>query len=201
MNFDEEMKPYYERYDRAFAENDIKELAYLAQFSKEPDIRKWWRRQICENMRNNQLWLNAGLTGVHLDDYGWHLWKIPGFEEQEFHPIGYCVNRGCCNLKEDFALGILQLPNGKWIASIGWDFTRIGHPYLYLGIHEKQFSTRTEAWNNAISEFVERWISPNKEVKKEEPAVVKAKSMIIIDSGSVTPVFKGCPVQLSLFDF
>jgi len=43
----EKMKPYYERYDKAFETNDLKELAFLNQFANDVDIRKWNREQIC----------------------------------------------------------------------------------------------------------------------------------------------------------
>ena len=36
-------------------------------------------------------------------------------------------------------------------------------------------------------------------VKKEDAAVVKAKSMIIVDTISSAPAIKGTPIQLSLF--
>ena len=40
------LQPYYERYDKAFETNDIRELAFLNKFANEPDIRKWNREQI-----------------------------------------------------------------------------------------------------------------------------------------------------------
>ena len=42
----EKMKPYYERYDKAFETNDIMQLAYLNQFANDVDIRKWNREQM-----------------------------------------------------------------------------------------------------------------------------------------------------------
>ena len=42
----EKMKPYYERYDKAFETNDIALLAYLNQFANDVDIRKWNREQM-----------------------------------------------------------------------------------------------------------------------------------------------------------
>lgn len=197
--FDEEMIPYYERYDKAMENNDINELAYFSQFSSEPDIRKWEKHKICRNARNFQYSLACGITKVVLDEHGWLEWKIPEYEKQEFHPIGCIINRGACNMKEKQALGVMQLPNGKWIARIDWDYSDIGHPYLYLGIFDEMFDTRTEAWNNAIKEFVDRWHERNKDVKKEDLAVTKAKSMLIVDEVTAPPVMRGEPIQLSLF--
>lgn len=200
--FDKEMEPIYERFDKAFESNDIKELAFFSQFCIEKDLRKWqefYRRQICENVRTNTFWLKCGLKGVELDDCGWHEWKIPGYEKQEFYPLGEQINRGSCNITEEMALGVMHLPNGKWIAKIDWDFTKIGHSFLYLGIYDEQCDSRTEAVNNAIKRYVDSWYAHNKCVKKEDAAVVKAKSMIIVDTISPAPAIKGTPIQLSLF--
>jgi len=229
-NFDEEVQVFYDRFDKAYENNDIQELGFFSQFTNEPDIRKWTgivRRRICENARNHKFWLACGLTGVKLNEYGWLEWKIPGYENQEFIPLGCIINRGCCNTKEDKALGILQLPNGKWIAQIDSDFTNIGHPYIYLDIFDEQYETKTEAWNNAIKRFVDWWHNHNKGIKKEDEAVIKAKSMIkvelfiedrngkevpyihdgnnlvcIDESANINyrpPKMKGEPIQLSLF--
>lgn len=201
-NFSTEVAVMYQRFDKACENNDDKELAYFSQFCKEKDRNKWnsfHRRQICENARNHKYWLACGLTGVVLDKCGWLEWKIPGYEHQEFHPLGCIINRGACNIAEKKALGILQLPNGNWIATVDYDFTSIGYPYTYLGIHDEQYKTKTEAWNNAIKEFVDRWHSSNKDVKKEDEAVKRAKSMIIVDSIAPLPIMKGEPIQLSLF--
>ncbi len=202
--YDEEKKPYYERYDKAFETNDIKELSYLQQFTKEQDIRKWTghiRRQICENARNFQYYLACGLKDVIINDYGWLEWKIPGYDKQEFYPLGCIVNRGCCNTKEEQALGILQLPNGKWIAKVDMDFSSIDKPYIYLGIFDKQYDTRKEAWNAALKEFIEQWKSHNKDVKKDDEAVAKAKSLIIVDEHYFENISarKGEAIQLELF--
>ena len=43
----EKIKPYYDRYDKAFETNDIRGLAYLNQFANDVDIRKWNREQMC----------------------------------------------------------------------------------------------------------------------------------------------------------
>ena len=93
----------------------------------------------------------------------------------------------------------MQLPNGKWIAKIDYDFTAIGHPYLYLDIFDEQFDSRAKAINAAIKRFVDRWHDHNKDVKKEDEAVVRAKRMIIVDEVTPVPKMKGEPVQLSLF--
>ena len=201
--FDEEVQVFYDRFDKAYENNDIQELGFFSQFCIEKDIRKWTnghlRRQMCENARNHKFWLACGLTGVKLNEQGWLEWHIPGFENQEFIPLGCIINRGCCNTKEEKALGVLQLPNGKWIAQIDSDFTNIGHPYLYLDIFDEQFDSRAKAVNAAIKRFVDRWHDHNKDVKKEDEAVVKAKSMIIVDANSPAPAIKGTPIQLSLF--
>ena len=175
---------------------------FFSQFTNEPDIRKWTgivRRRICENARNHKFWLACGLTGVKLNECGWLEWKIPGYENQEFIPLGCIINRGCCNSKEEQALGVLQLPKGKWIAKIGMDFTKIGHSYLYLGIFDEQFDSRAKAVNAAIRRFVDWWHDSNKDVKKEDEAVVKAKRLIVVDEVTPVPKMKGEPIQLSLF--
>ena len=201
--FDEECKVYYDRYDKALENNDIKELAFFSQFCIEKDIRKWtnghYRRQMCENARNHKFWLACGLKGVKLNEHGWLEWHIPGFEKQEFHPLGYCINRGCCNMKESYALGIMQLPNGHWIAKCGWYAESLGRDYLHLGIHDDQYETKEEAWNTAIKRFVDWWHNHNKDVKKEDEAVIKAKSMIIVGGLAPIPKMHGEPIQLSLF--
>lgn len=200
--FDEEVQVFYDRFDKAYENNDIQELGFFSQFTNEPDIRKWTgivRRRICENARNHKFWLACGLTGVKLNEHGWLEWKIPSYEDQEFIPLGCIINRGCCNSKEEQALGVLQLPNGKWIARIDMDFTKIGHPYLYLGIFDEQHETRAKAVNAAIKRFVDRWHDHNKGVKKEDEAVINAKSMLMVDASAPIPKMKGEPIQLSLF--
>lgn len=200
--FDEEVQVFYDRFDKAYENNDIQELGFFSQFTNEPDIRKWTgivRRRICENARNHKFWLACGLTGVKLNEYGWLECHVPGFENQEFIPLGCVINRGCCNMKEEMALGVMQLPNGKWMASIGMDYTKIGHPYLYLDIYDEQFDSRAKAVNAAIKRFVDRWHDHNKDVKKEDEAVVMAKQLIIVDEVTPVPKMKGEPIQLSLF--
>ena len=201
--FDEEVQFFYDRFDKAYENNDIQELGFFSQFTNEPDIRKWTgivRRRICENARNHKFWLACGLTGVKLNECGWLEWKIPGYENQEFIPLGCIINRGCCNSKEEKALGVLRLPNGKWIAKIDMDYTKIGHSYLYLGIFDEQFDSRAKAVNAAIRRFVDWWHDSNKDVKKEDEAVVKAKRLIVVDEVTPVPKMKGEPIQLSLFD-
>ena len=200
--FDQECKVYYDRFDKALESNDIQELGFFSQFCIEKDIRKWdafRRRQMCENARNHNYWVKCGYSGVFLNEHGWLVCHCPGFEEQEFHPLGCTINRGCCNMKEEKALGVLQLPNGKWIAKIDSDFTIIGRPYLYLDIFDEQFDSRAKAVNAAIKRFVDRWHRHNENVKKEDEAVIKAKSMIIVDDAASIPKMKGEPIQLSLF--
>ena len=201
--FDEEMIPYYERYDKAFESNDIKEIAYLSQFAQEQDIRKWWRRQVCENMHQWDRMKSYGYTEIILNDVGWLEWKFKDYLTQEFVPLGEVINRGCCNCKDNMAIAVKQVPNGKWVAEVSNDFTSIGHPYLYLGCGLKQYESRTEAWNAALKEFIERWKRSNKDVKKEDEAVRKAKSLIIVDSSFFknTSMPKGEAVQLELFTF
>lgn len=202
-NFDKEVQVFYDRFDKAYENNDIQELGFFSQFCIEKDIRKWTngflRRQICENARNHKFWIACGLTGVKLNEYGWLEQHIPGFENQEFIPLGCIINRGCCNTKEERALGVMQLPNGKWIAKIDYDFTNIGHSYLYLDIYDEQFDSRAKAVNAAIKRFVDRWHDHNKDVKKEDEAVVRAKQLIIVDEVTPMPKMKGEPIQLSLF--
>ena len=197
--FDEECKVYYDRYDKAMESNDIQELGFFSQFSKEPDIRKWWRRQICENARNHDYWVKCGFTGVVLNEHGWHEMHCPGFENQEFHPLGCIINRGCCNMKENYALGIMQLPNGRWMAKVDWYAESLERRYLYLCIYDDQYDTRAEAVNTAIKHFVDWWHSHNKNVKTEDEAVINAKSMLIVDNAAPIPKMQGEPIQLSIF--
>ena len=197
--FDEEVQVFYDRYDKAMENNDIQDLGYFSKFSSEPDIRKWERHKICRNARNFQYSLACGITEVVLDEHGWLECHIPGLENQEFIPLGCIINRGCCNTKEEQALGVMQLPNGKWIAEISWDFTNIGRSYLYLDIFDDQFDSRSKAINAAIKNFVDRWHNHNKDVKKEDEAVVRAKKLIIVDEVTPVPKMKGEPIQLSLF--
>jgi hypothetical protein len=201
--FDEEVQVFYDRFDKAYENNDIQELGFFSQFCIEKDIRKWtnghYRRQMCENARNHKFWLACGLTGVKLNEYGWLEHHIPGFENQEFIPLGCVINRGCCNSKDEKALGVMQLPNGKWIAKIDSDYTEIGHSYLYLDIYDEQFDSRAEAVNAAIKRFVDGWHDHNKDVKKEDEAVVRAKQMIVVGEVTPAPKMKGEPIQLSLF--
>ena len=200
--FDEEMKPYYERYDKAFETNDIKEIAYLQQFTKEQDIRKWWERQICENMHSNDLWKAAGYEGAPLNEHGWHDWIFPDCEEkQECVILGTTINRGGCDFKEENAVAVMQLPNGKWVAEAGWIALCLGKDKMRLGIHHKHYDTRKEAWNAALKKFIEQWKSHNKDVKKDDEAVAKAKSLIIVDEHYFENISarKGEAIQLSLF--
>lgn len=205
--FDEEVQVFYDRFDKAYENNDIKELGFFSQFCIEKDIRKWTsgflRRQMCENARNHKYWLACGLKDVILDKHGWLEFHVPGFENQEFIPLGCIINRGCCNMKDAKALGIMQLPNDKWIAEVDNDFSNIGHPYIYLDIFDEQFDTRTKAVNTALKKFIEYWKERNPNVKKDDEAVAKAKSLIILDEHYFenTSAKKGEVIQLSLFDF
>lgn len=69
--------------------------------------------------------------------------------------------------------------------------------------YHKHYDTRTEAWNAALKEFIEEWKSHNKDVKKDDEAVAKAKSLIIMDEHYFenTSAKKGEAVQLELFTF
>lgn len=200
--FDEEVQVFYDRYDKAMKSNDIQELAFFSQFCIEKDIRKWGdfeRRQMCENARDYDYWKKCGYNGIVLNEHGWLECHCPDVEKQEFIPLGCIVNRGCCNMKENMALGVMQIPNGKWIAEIDSDYTKISHSYLYLDIYDEQFDSRAKAVNAAIKRFVDRWHDHNKDVKKEDEAVVRAKQLIIVDEVTPVPKMKGEPIQLSLF--
>ena len=203
--FDEEVQVFYDRFDKAYENNDIKELAFFAQFCKEKDIRKWdngfLRRQMCENARNHSYWLKCGYTGVVLNEHGWLECHCPDVENQEFHPLGCIINRGCGNMKEHYALGILQLPNGRWMAECGWYAESMERRFLYLCVYDDQYETKAEAVNTAISKFVDWWHFHNKDVKKEDEAVIRAKQMITVDEITPVPKMQGAPIQLSLFDF
>jgi hypothetical protein len=201
--FDEEVQVFYDRYDKAIKKNDIKELAFFSQFCMEKDIRKWdgfRRRQMCENARTYEYWKKCGYTDFVLNEHGWLGFHCPGFEKQEFHPLGCLINRGCCNMQDSYGLGVMQLPNGKWIAECGWyPETLENRRYLYLSVFDEQYDTRAEAVNTAIKRFVDWWHCHYEDVKKEDEAVIKAKSMLIIDNAAPIPKMKGEPIQLSLF--
>ena len=205
--FDEEMIPYYERYDKAFETNDIKEIAYLKQFCNEEDIRNWkghQRRQVCENMRNWKKMQEYGYTEIILDDYGWLEWKFKGYENQEFYPLGMEINRGCCNIPDAKAIGIMQVANGNWVAKVSDDFTQIGTTVVYMGIYQEQYPTRTEAWNTELKKYIGDWHSRYPNVKKEDESVKKARSLIITQMdcfSELPPMPRQEPVQLELFTF
>ena len=66
----EKMKLYYERYDKAFETNDIRELAYLNQFANDVDIRKWDRETICKRMAEKDGVCIKREKQFHLNDCG-----------------------------------------------------------------------------------------------------------------------------------
>ena len=205
--FEKKMIPYYERYDKAFETNDIKELAYLAQFCIEEDIRKWdsfRRRQVCENMNRWDMMKEYGYTEIILNECGWLEWKFKNYLEQEFYPLSIEINRGCCNTKDPMAIGILQVPNGNWVAKVGYDFTSIGKSFIYLGINITQYPTRTEAWNTELKKYIDDWHRRYPNVKKEDESVKKARSLIITQMdcfSELPPMPRQEPVQLELFTF
>ncbi len=204
--FDEEVKVFYDRFDKAYENNDIAELGYFSQFCIEKDIRKWvkpfLRRQICENALHWQKMQSFGYTEVILNDVGWLEWKFKNYKDQEFVPLGEEINRGCCNMKESKAIAILQVPNGNWVAKVSQDFSCIGSSYICIGANSNQYPNRTEAWNAALKEYIASWHKRNPQVEKEDKAVRKAKSLIItqIDFFSeLPPMPRKEPIQLELF--
>lgn len=180
--FDEEMMPYYQRYDDAMMRGDKKEITYLAQFCNEKEPDKWkdfQRRQICENMHHHDQMKLFGYTEIRLNDVGWYEWKFPDYEQQEFIRLGVEINRGCCNMKEAKAVGILQVANGNWVAEVSDDFTSIGTSVVYLGCYRpKQYATRNAALNAALQQYIDRWTKRNPDVKKEDQAVRNARSLM-----------------------
>lgn len=180
--FDEEMMPYYQRYDDAMMRGDKKEIAHLAEFCSEKDPYKWkpfQRRQICENMHHHDKMKTFGYTEVRLNDVGWYEWKFPNYEQQEFVRLGIEINRGCCNMKEAKAVGILQVANGNWVAEVSDDFTSIGKSVVYMGCTRmKQYATRKAALDAALQEYIDRWTQRNPNEKKEDQAVRNARTMM-----------------------
>ena len=180
--FDDEMVPYYQRYDDALMKGDKKEIAYLEQFCSEKDPEKWkafQRRQICENMHSHDQMKTYGYTEVRLNDVGWYEWKFPDYERQEFIRLGVEINRGCCNMKEAKAVGILQVANGNWVAEVGSDFTSIGTSVVYLGCYRpRQHATRKEALDAALQEYVAQWTRRNPGERKEDQAVRNARALM-----------------------
>ena len=180
--FDEEMMPYYQRYDDAMMRGDKKEIAHLAEFCSEKDPYKWkpfQRRQICENMHHHDKMKTFGYTEVRLNDVGWYEWKFPNYEQQEFIRLGIEINRGCCNMKEAKAVGILQVANGNWVAEVSDDFTSIGKSVVYMGCTRmKQYATRKAALDAALQEYIDRWTQRNPNEKKEDQAVRNARTMM-----------------------
>ena len=204
MDIETRYKPYYDRYDRAMESNDVKELAYMSQFTNEKDIRKWWRRQVCENMADYDRMKTFGYNEVVLNEHGWIETKFPNYEQQEFIKLGIQINRGCCNLKEAMAVGIMQVGNGKWVAEVGHDFSSIGTSVIYLGIYSSpMYDTRTEALNASLRKYIGYWHDHNKDVRKEDEAVRNARSLMVVqgDFFKQAPMPKGEAVQLSLFEF
>ncbi len=180
--FDEEMMPYYQRYDDALKRGDRNEIAYLAQFcnKKSPDEWKGFqRRQICENMHHHDQMKRFGYTEIRLNDVGWYEWKFPNYEQQEFIRLGVEINRGCCKMKEAKAVGILQVANGNWVAEVGHDFTSIGTSVVYMGCTRMtQYATRKAALDAALQEYIDHWTKCNPDEKKEDQAVRSARTLM-----------------------
>ena len=201
MKFLENVDYFYAMYDKAVEENDQKMLKHLSQFTnKKLDGKKFTRRQICENMAYNAVWTEAGYEGIPLNDCGWHAPHFP-MQEQKITKLGVIVNRGCCNIEEKQLITILNLPNGKWVAAVEQDFSDINKTDVFLSIWSEQYDTRTEAWNNALTTFINRWKRNNKDVKKDDEAIRNAKGLLIVDKNffEYTPMPKGEAVQLTLF--
>ena len=191
----------YAAFDKAMAENDTKELARMKKFANGRDITKeFTRRQICENMSDNSQWVEAGYQGIPLNECGWHACYFPA-EGQEITKLGVTINRGCCNMPEKQLVSVLHLPNGKWVAGVSRDYSEIGHNDPYLSIWSERYDTKAEALNNALIDFIESWRRKNKNVKKEDEAVRRAKSLIIVDDtfAEIKPMPKGEVMQLDLF--
>jgi hypothetical protein len=87
---------------------------------------------------------------------------------------------------------------------VGSDFTQIGTTVVYMGIYDNQYPTRTEAWNTELKKFIDGWHKRNPNVKKEDEAVKKAKSLIITQMdlfSELPPMPRTEPIQLELFTF
>ena len=122
-------------------------------------------------------------------------------QEQKITKLGVIVNRGCCNMEEKQLITILNLPNGKWVAAVEQDYSDINKTDVYLSIWSEQYTTRIEAWNNALTTFINRWKRNNKDVKKDDEAIRNAKGLLIVDKNffEYTPMPKGEAIQLTLF--
>ena len=105
MTNEEKLKPYYDRYDKAFDTNDISELAYLNQFANDVDIRKWDRYHICKAM--------AAKDGIELK------------EEKQFHlnECGVCLNPNVQSFVSKKCKATIEtaMIDGKWYC--GWFFS------------------------------------------------------------------------------
>ena len=192
---------YYAMYDKAVAENDEKTLKKLSMFTnKKIDGSAFVRRQICENMVYNALWTGAGYKGIPLNEYGWHEPNFP-VQKQKITQLGEIINRGYCNISEKQLISFLHLPNGKWVAKVMQDYTNIDKGNVYLGIWNDQYDTRTEAWNKALMTFINDWKRRNKGVKKDDEAIKRAKSLIIVERNffKYNTLPKGEHIQMSLF--
>ncbi len=203
MKYLHNIEKFYATYDKAVKENDKQQLKYLAQFTTMPEDypnQTFRRRQICENMASNTQWITAGYRGIPLNDYGWHECNFP-FDKQEITKLGESINRGCCNMVEKMLIGILQLPNNKWVAEVQKDFSNIGENHCFIGIWKDQYETRKEAWNTTLMKFIRKWRNTNKGISKEDQAVREAKRLLIVDGDFIenTPLPKGEIIQLSLF--
>lgn len=107
-------------------------------------------------------------------------------------------------MKEAKAIGIMQVPNGNWVAKVDHDFTSIGTNHVYMGIYCDQYPTRTEAINTELRKYIDSWRKRNPNVKKEDDAVRKAKSLLFAQSdcfSELPPMPRSQPIQLELFTF
>lgn len=170
MNYDERMKPYYERYDKAVAENDVKELEYLNSFC--PVERKDKRRVICMNMDCYDHYLAMGYTEKRFNEHGWLEPNLPMDDIQ-------VTKLGKDDRYQSKIIGILHLPNGKWVARVGTDYSGIcdGETPVYISVYSKIYETKAVAWNTELMEYI-NWWEKNGE-KKYKEAVKTAKSLLI----------------------
>ena len=168
--------PMYERYDKAVENNDKEELAWFAQFGS-----KKWENQMITNARAYEQYLSCGYTGEPiLNDVGW----LENGHCSELRDKAETVTV----FKDDTAhadVMLLQHPNGKWIATLEYNFSQSGGS-AYPSIWDKQYPTRKEALNSVLDRLID--VMQRSNISKDRKHLPMVKQM------------RGTTGQLSLFD-
>ena len=145
MTNEEKLKPYYDRYDKAFETNDISELAYLNQFANDVDIRKWDRYYICKAM--------AAKDGIELK------------AEKQFHlnDCDICMNPNVQSFVSKKCKATLKtaMIDDKWYC--GWDFqTAISGTGCGVSKSKDGYGTEQDAIASIAQQGIQ-WFSKEKD--------------------------------------